>query len=228
MLSGWQNIDGQRRGPRLNRKNYLVEYTNYQPPRHKDQTTSRSRSTKTSTTRHYRRPPHSDHLTEGGHLRTLIVWMQALSWIRFLLFLHRETKTEQLTLPPCEYCHRCHKKREHGAQTVCRAHTTACQTKKNNKYLTNLWYNCHNQSFVHVFSQRTFLYALQFRSFHLKYVFYIFRFFCRSPVLLKSFPVEAELYRDVCAVLRAVCIVWLIGVPILKIFCDQHLSGRAV
>ena len=88
--------------------------------------------------------------------------------------------------------------------------------------------NCHDQSFVHVFSQRTFLCALQFRSFHLKYFFYIFWLFRRSPVLLQSFPVEAELYRDVSAVFRAMCIVWLIGVPILKIFCDQHLQSRTV
>ena len=58
--------------------------------------------------------------------------------------------------------------------------------------------------------------------------FYNFRLFRRSPVLLQTFPVETELYRDVCAVFRAMCIVWLIGVPILKIFCDQHLSGRAL
>ena len=119
---------------------------------------------------------------------------------------------------------------KHGAQTACMAHTATCQTKKNNKYLTNLWYNCHNQSFVHVFSHRTFLCALQFRSFHLKSFFQLRNIFS-LPVLLESFPVEAELYRDMSAVFRAMCIVWLIGVPILKIFFFINTSrdqGRAV
>jgi len=46
------------------------------------------------------------------------------------------------------------------------------------------------------------------------------------PVLLQSFPVEAELYRDVSAVFRAVCIVWLIGVPILEAVSKSPLGGR--
>ena len=41
--------------------------------------------------------------------------------------------------------------------------------------------NCHDQSFVHVFSQRTFLCALQFRSFHLKY--FLFLFFFRLQII---------------------------------------------
>ena len=85
---------------------------------------------------------------------------------------------------------------------------------------------------IQVFSQRTYLWALQFRSFHLHFFsfesMYIWLFnkyililgidppFLLVPVLLQSVPVEAELDRDVSAVFRTVRIVRLLLVPVLR------------
>ena len=154
--------------------------TKYPPPRHQDQTT---RSTKTSTTRRYQRPSHhpldfpplSDHLTEGTIFELSLYGCKPSPESDSSFFC---VGKQRLNYWPCLPVNKMSQKiQKHGAETACMAHTATCQTKKNNKYLTNLWYNCHNQSFVHVFSHRTFLCALQFRSFHLKSFFFNYGIF---------------------------------------------------
>ena len=102
--------------------------------------------------------------------------------------------------------------------------TILCDKRWRNVWLRSTWELwhidrcCQIKNFIQVFSQRTFLWALQFLSFHLQLWTFIldhFPFCYKLPVLFKSVPVEAKLDGNVSTIFGAMRIVWLLLMPVL-------------